>query len=218
MRYENLNEMTDAATQLLEAAERLFAKKGITSVSIREINREAGNKNHTALQYHFGSLEQLVQAILDYRVLPLNQAREEYLSTHSAPEGDKEKLRHLVSAIIVPFAYQLLQPTQENCYISLLAQIFSTDDGIDIFFQNPERVTAINAVNAEIAKLLSHLPDAVLLERMQLLGATTINTVARWEREQRTGRRIFNEETLGQLADDLITFLVEGLMAEPHRR
>ena len=44
----------DATTSLIAAAERLFASRGIDGVSLREINREAGQRNTTSLQYHFG--------------------------------------------------------------------------------------------------------------------------------------------------------------------
>ena len=47
--------------KIIEAAERLFAQKGIDKVSTREIAREAGQKNHSALKmrysplpYHYG--------------------------------------------------------------------------------------------------------------------------------------------------------------------
>ena len=48
---------------LIETAERLFAEKGIDNVSLREINRAAGQKNVAALHYHFGTRESLLEAI-----------------------------------------------------------------------------------------------------------------------------------------------------------
>ena len=44
----------ETRTQLMRAAERLFAERGIEVVSLREINRAAAQRNATALQYHFG--------------------------------------------------------------------------------------------------------------------------------------------------------------------
>jgi AcrR family transcriptional regulator len=61
---------------LLGAAERLYAQRGLDAVSMREITREAGQKNSSALQYHFSGKEALVSAIVvrgmrggDYRRL-----------------------------------------------------------------------------------------------------------------------------------------------------
>jgi AcrR family transcriptional regulator len=50
--------------QLLRAGERLFAEHGIHQVRLREINALAGQRNSSALHYHFGSREGLVEAIL----------------------------------------------------------------------------------------------------------------------------------------------------------
>jgi AcrR family transcriptional regulator len=40
---------------LISAAERLYAERGVDAVSMREITREAGQKNSSAFQYHFPS-------------------------------------------------------------------------------------------------------------------------------------------------------------------
>jgi AcrR family transcriptional regulator len=55
-----------AATRarLLRAGERLFAEHGIHQVRLREINALAGQRNSSALHYHFGSRDGLVEAIL----------------------------------------------------------------------------------------------------------------------------------------------------------
>jgi AcrR family transcriptional regulator len=50
--------------QLARAGERLFAQRGIHQVRLREINALAGQKNRSAVHYHFGSREGLVEAIL----------------------------------------------------------------------------------------------------------------------------------------------------------
>ena len=50
-------------TALMEAAETLIAENGIQNVSNKEIVREAGQKNQSALQYHFGNLRGLVNAV-----------------------------------------------------------------------------------------------------------------------------------------------------------
>jgi AcrR family transcriptional regulator len=49
--------------QILLAAERLFAERGY-DVSLREIGVSAGSSNNSAVQYHFGSKEQLAVAMI----------------------------------------------------------------------------------------------------------------------------------------------------------
>jgi len=48
-------------------AEKLIAAKGIENVSIREIVKAAGQKNESALQYHFGNFRGLVESIRQKR-------------------------------------------------------------------------------------------------------------------------------------------------------
>jgi len=49
---------------LLRTAEELFASRGIDAVSLNEINKTAGQRNTSALHYHFGSKEKLIDAII----------------------------------------------------------------------------------------------------------------------------------------------------------
>jgi AcrR family transcriptional regulator len=51
--------------QIVLAAERLFAERGLDGVSLREIGAAVGNANNSAVQYHFGSKDQLVRAIFE---------------------------------------------------------------------------------------------------------------------------------------------------------
>ncbi|HVJ44848.1 MAG TPA: TetR family transcriptional regulator [Luteolibacter sp.] len=53
--------------RLIEAAEKLFAEKSTTSVSIRDITR-AANANVAAVNYHFGNRDGLVAAVLGRQV------------------------------------------------------------------------------------------------------------------------------------------------------
>ncbi len=56
-----------AREQMILAAERLIAERGIDAVSLREIGATAGQRNNSAAQYHFGTKEGLVAAIYEYR-------------------------------------------------------------------------------------------------------------------------------------------------------
>ena len=49
---------------LLDAAEELFARYGIDAVSNRKIAEHAGTANHSAIKYHFGSRQDLLEAML----------------------------------------------------------------------------------------------------------------------------------------------------------
>ncbi|MGH2795640.1 MAG: TetR/AcrR family transcriptional regulator, partial [Actinomycetota bacterium] len=54
----------DAKGRLLRAGERLFAEQGIHRVRLRELHQLAGQRNASALHYHFGTRHGLVDAII----------------------------------------------------------------------------------------------------------------------------------------------------------
>src|SRR5215470_8750592 len=55
----------DTKQRLLDAAERLFAERGVDGVSLREVNAAAGERNNAALYYHFHDRDGLVRAIVE---------------------------------------------------------------------------------------------------------------------------------------------------------
>ena len=61
--------------QILLAAERLIADHGVDGVSMRQIGAAVGSGNNSAVLYHFGSKEKLVQAIFEHRLPRLRERR-----------------------------------------------------------------------------------------------------------------------------------------------
>ncbi|MGY9036665.1 MAG: helix-turn-helix domain-containing protein [Rhodobacterales bacterium] len=82
-------ELSDTKMELLLAAERLFALQGIAATTIRQINAEAGQKNSSAIHYHFGSRDAILDAIIAIRVKPANDLRAELLIEERARAGGK---------------------------------------------------------------------------------------------------------------------------------
>ena len=92
----------DTKIRLLDAAESLFSHQGFSNTSLRAITTKA-KANLAAANYHFGSKEALLTAVLERRLLPLNQQRsdriDEVLSAAAAAErapGTEELVRAFV--------------------------------------------------------------------------------------------------------------------------
>jgi AcrR family transcriptional regulator len=92
-------------TRLLEAAERLFAERGIDAVSLREINRESGARNAIAVQYHFDDRAGVVRAILGKHLPDVDARRHAMLDEYEA-RGEPD-LRFLAAALVRPMAAKL---------------------------------------------------------------------------------------------------------------
>src|SRR6187402_1714497 len=69
----------DTKTRILDAGERLFVEHGFEATSLRSLTTAAG-VNLAAVHYHFGSKEELFQAVLTRRLDPMNQERIDLLA------------------------------------------------------------------------------------------------------------------------------------------
>lgn len=90
---------SDTKDRLLDAAEQLFAERGIDGASMRAITHAAGT-SVSAANYHFGSKDELVRATFSRRVLELNRRRVEALERLEA-QGEPT-LEALVDAFLRP--------------------------------------------------------------------------------------------------------------------
>jgi len=83
-------------------AEALFAERGLEGVSIRDITRKA-KVNLAAINYHFGSKDDLIVAVFERRVVPLNEARLAGLAGVERAAGKRSpKLENILEAFIRP--------------------------------------------------------------------------------------------------------------------
>ncbi len=89
-------------SRILDAAERLFANKGFSETSLRDITT-AANVNLAGVNYHFGSKEALLSAVLDRRTGPVNKKRLELLDALEAQAGNsKLELEAVLRAFLKP--------------------------------------------------------------------------------------------------------------------
>lgn len=88
--------------RLIDQAEVVFAADGFERASMREIMR-AADANPSAVHYHFGGKEGLLEAVLDRAVGPINPRRVEL---HTALRSDRPTgplpVRALVEAFLRP--------------------------------------------------------------------------------------------------------------------
>jgi AcrR family transcriptional regulator len=111
----------DAAGALIAAAEQLFAQRGIDGVSLREINREARQRNTTSLQYHFGDRQGLLRAIMEKHGREVNARRNALLDQYEANAVDD--IRALASAFVLPLVAKLHDNDGGRCYLRIAAEL-----------------------------------------------------------------------------------------------
>jgi AcrR family transcriptional regulator len=98
-------------TALMRAAEKLIAARGIENVSIRDIVSAAGQKNESALQYHFKSFTGLIDAIRAHRS-EQTQAKRAQLLADLLAHTPTPSLRQVCTMMVQP-VFELAQDNVE---------------------------------------------------------------------------------------------------------
>jgi AcrR family transcriptional regulator len=88
----------DTRDRLLDAAQELFAQTGSWTTPLARVVRAAGQRNQSAIQYHFGSREELIYALIERDRAGEMQERQARLD---AASGEPD-LRAAVTALVLP--------------------------------------------------------------------------------------------------------------------
>ncbi len=110
--------------KLMDAAEKLFARRGFHGVSLRDITGEAG-VDLALVNYHFGSKKQLLAAVIERRGLGLNEERLQRLAAvrqRAAPRPPSTEA--VVGAFFDPILDRLAHAGRGwHSYFALLAYV-----------------------------------------------------------------------------------------------
>lgn len=197
--------VTDPRHVLMDTAERLFALEGL-AVSDRRIAQEAGNANHSAVKYHFGGRDGLLDALLGRHLSDLEAERGARLAASQTLIDD-------VRALVLPqlSAYALLPtPSWRARFISVV-------------FNTPSEVARVRALGAEAPAAVAifrsivtrvQVDPEVLRDRFQLM--TYVINAACAEIEARAEATGVGAEW--DAAGDFLCDALAGMLAAPISR
>jgi AcrR family transcriptional regulator len=198
--------------RLLRAAERLFALHGIDAVSMRSIGTEAGQRNNTALQYHFGDKQKLIEAILADRMGSLNERRRAMLQQIRSDrcEGD---LHRLVAALVTPFTDQLRDEAGGRYYVRFTAQLFSGGNAVELLTNRRPWTEAFHVLVDLIRACLADVPEDVMAGRLTLMASQLVHATAAKEYELADCDQRQRSTSVERFSRDLVDYVVGGLTA-----
>tara|TARA_X000000368_G_scaffold97127_1_gene74644 strand:- start:1416 stop:1952 length:537 start_codon:yes stop_codon:yes gene_type:complete len=96
----------------------MFAEDGVFAVTNRQITEAAGQKNESALNYHFGTRNELIIALLSRRGSELDTIRGELLAHH----GDNPTTRELLQLLVEVYA-SCLHSENGRAYLRIVDQL-----------------------------------------------------------------------------------------------
>jgi AcrR family transcriptional regulator len=199
--------------RILDAAERLFARRGFHGVSIRDITSAAG-VDVAMSNYHFGPKQQLLAAVLTRRAQLLNDARLHMLDEarrKSAPKPPSTE------AVINAFTYPLNDRSARGgpgwkAYFALIAQINnSAEMGGTMMSQHFDHI-----VHLFIDALRQSLPgttDRELYWAYHFLSGALTLTFAETRRIDNLSNGLCRSTDLDAVHERLVPFCTAGFRA-----
>lgn len=95
----------DARSAMIVAAERLIADTGLSAVTAKAVQQAAGQANRSAVAYHFGSLDGLIEQLIASRMGPVDARRTRMLGAEEHADAPVTAAA-AVDALIRPLAEQ----------------------------------------------------------------------------------------------------------------
>lgn len=193
----------DGKTKLILTAEQLFAKGGIEGVSLREIAATAGQGNHHAVQYHFGSRQGLVEAIFVQRMQQMEERRAEMLDA-AAQAGRLGDARTLMEIIFLP---QLSLPGQHgnHSYASFLCQYLLNNEGSFFGDFGVALPPNIDRAIGLLRERLSFLPEPIAQRRLVTACFMFLNMLSAYSDDR---VRTPDDESFEDAVDDTLDQIV----------
>lgn len=196
----------EAKTRILDAAERLFAERGVESVSLRDVAAAAGQRNNSATQYHFGDRAGLVAAVFARRMQRVGERRA-LLAHQIERAGDERDITALVLALVGPLA-EVVCETGGWC-ARFLVRIYWDGFAMRAVGELPQ-AAFVEPISTHLHAALSDLDGAVRASRINQLAMLLVTTLASWEWAHDRGEPRL---PVGVLADEIVATGVALLRA-----
>jgi len=170
-----------AATKdrLLDTAEALFMEHGFEATSLRSITAAAG-VNLAAVNYHFGSKEELFETVLTRRLDPMNQERLDLLTALESEAAPRAvACERILSAMFIPALRLARDPERGGKnFLRLLGRAYADPAPFIRTFLSEQYAVMINRFKAAFGRALPEMPKKELSWRLHFIMGALSYTLA----------------------------------------
>jgi len=204
----------DTRVRILDAAELLFTEHGFDATTLRQITGAAG-VNLAAVNYHFGSKEELIREVFRRRLTWLNQQRLKELERLEAEAAGAPVKPSQILEVFFGEALKMAADTEGGgrTFMRLLGRTYTKPSEFVRGFLAEEYAAVTARFKAALIKALPGVPAEEILWRFHFMlgamayaisGADTLHIVAEGD---------MDDGDTGALYARLMSFMLGGLRA-----
>ncbi|WP_458689185.1 TetR family transcriptional regulator [Nocardia tengchongensis] len=199
--------VTGARERIILAAEQLIAERG-PAVPLRDIAAAAEQRNNSAVQYHFGSRDGLIEAVVEHRLGTLEIRRLELLA-EQAGTGETN-VHDLLEALVIPML-ELGEQHGIHHYARFLEQIHTHPAVTDAANLASAQRTSVRVIMQQLDRELADLPKRLRLRRLRALPTVLFALLADHERAVEAGKvAVGDVAAWGEIVD-----MLAGVLTAP---
>lgn len=196
--------------KLQESAEELFSLHGIGAVSDRSIAEHAGAANHSAVRYHFGGREGLIEALVMRGQEQMSSREEELLS--ALPQAPSP--REVIAAKILPFTELLSALPAPSRHARFLFQLASLPSGratLGATISTKQHPALMDLVPGA----MEGVPALTLRSRSRVVGGMVLRVCANFEAQVEEGSQQGTWPTVAYFLIDAASGLLTAPVTRP---
>lgn len=202
----------DTRDRILDTAERLFAAHGFDGTSLRQIT-EAAEVNLAAVNYHFGSKEELYTQVFVRRIVPINARRMEMLDAAVAQAaGGPVALRAIFDSFARPI-FELAD--RAPGFLRLLARNVGAPPAFMASVIEAQFRPLITRYVALLQQALPHLPPKTVFWRMHFMVGATLHCASHHFTIDKMSGGLCHTDDVEEMLQHLADFAVAGIGGQP---
>lgn len=196
--------------RILEAAETLFAQHGFAGTSLRQVTRHAA-VNLAAVNYHFGSKENLINEVFRRRMDEMSQARLRALEAAKTLEMP-ERLPAVLAAFIEPALALTLDRQGGPAFVRVLARAYAEKNERLRKFLSENYGQVLREFSRALADCLPDLAKEQVYWRLDFVAGALTYAMADFGSIRRPAG-VDDKAHCQRASTELIAFAVAGLKA-----
>lgn len=191
--------------KILTAAGELFGQQEIAMVTQRQILQAAGQRNTSAIQYHFGSREGLLRAVFERGVARIDARRNQIVDELEA-SGRQPVVGDYINALVRPLCEQRADGESGVQTLRFLDQVLK-DPSLRLMEIMKGMDNGMRRAHQGVVHCLPDLPPMLLRYRLYASSRAATGVLCDWDRSRKL------DDLADVFTDDLVAMVLAMVTA-----